>query len=330
MYSKDYREIYYMDYDTNYEEPIPAQQIRKRVPAQQYYHEEPRKYANIPRTNETNPQRRPQNDEPHNERFNGHEKRRIPLKQTNTDLVNDLTDRFMELNYPSQPAQSADETIVVYTAPKSRFQSVEKNSRPTRPPARDNFNRHNYLTQNRVELSSPRPFRPTTSSPEPAIQPGHSLATAEVRRSEATEQMTGLGFNSKHCESKNQPLIQRISKEKINVYGDEGNGEPMAVLNMEEMASGCVDPNVLERQKKQFSNVVDEALQLEKTKSIVVELIDNALEKLKSKRFERKVSETSFTGSHSQMKQMKNSCFKKIEDELKLLKTLDSFSTENE
>lgn len=336
MYSEYARE----NESTNYQDTISAQHSRKREPAQQYYEEEPRKYANIPHTNVTNTQRRTQNDEYHNDRLNYHKKRQIPGKQTNSDLVNELTDRFMEVNY-IQPVQPTDETTVVYTAPKSRLQFM-------RPLARDNFDRGNCPTQNRVERSGHRSFPPTA---ETAFQP--SLDFSELRRSEAPKQMaagdadnrkaanglngyqpctsSGLGFIPKHSELEKHPLYQRKSKEEINVFGDKGNGESITVFNMEEMAGDCVDRNVIEPgQKKQFSKVVDEALLLEKTKSIVVELIDNALEKLKTKRLECKESETSFTGSHSQMKLMKNICFKKIEDELNLLKTLDSFSTEIE
>lgn len=342
-----------MDYNsTNYQDMIPVQRIRKSKPAQLYYHEEPIKYANI--TNERSFQRRTQNEEPHNDRYSGHEKRQIPGKQTNSDLVNDLTDRFMEVNYiPRQPVRSADETTVIYSAPKSRFQSVGNNSRSTRPPARDNFESQNCPFQNLEERSPRRGFQTTTKTPGPGFQvlADHSLAYSEMRRSEATKQMiagdtvnrnasndlsvyqprTSSKFNQKLCELENHSH-PRISKEKINVYCNKGNGEPKTtVLNMEEMASDFVDSNVFELdQKKQFPKVVNDALQLEKTKSLVVGLIDNALEKLKSKRLERKVSETSFTGSNSQMKQMKNSCFKIIDDELNLLKTLENFSTETE
>lgn len=296
MHSEYRRENEFMDNEIQYRDTIPAQHSRKREPAQQYYQEEPRKYANIPRSNETNSQRRTQNHEPYNDRFNGHDRRQIPGKQTNSALVNELTDRFMEVNYfPRLPEQSADGTTVVYTAPKSRFQPVDKNSRSLRPPAEDHFDRQNYPTENLVDRSTPRPFRPTANTPEPAFQPftGHSFAFSEMRRSEAAKQTTagnaanrkaanelngyqpctssGLGFNPKLCEVENQSLYQSMSKAKINVYSDKGNGEPITVLKIEEMADGCVDPNVLKNgQKKAFSEVVDEAVQLERTKSIVV------------------------------------------------------------
>lgn len=186
---------------------------------------------------------------------------------------------------------------------------------------------------------------------------GQNMAYAEMRRSKAAKQLaagdaanrmaeneqngyqpytsSGLGFIPKLKEPQELPSYQMTSKETINVYGDDGTGEPITVLNVEEMTSGFADAKMLQTGQRKHSKIVEEAIQLEKTKSIVVELIDTALDKLKSKRLEGKTSETSFTGSESsipqsRMKQMKNSCFKKIEDELKLLKTLDRFSNDSE
>lgn len=343
-----------MGYATNYRDSVPAHRMRE--PVQQNYHQEPTTYANIPHRNETNYQRRTPNEVSHqNKQLNDHEIRQISRKQTNSDLVNELTDRFMQVNYP-ESLQTADGTTALYTAPKSRFQSSDKNSRSMRPLARENLDRNIYPPQNPAERSVPRPYRQTTNTPEPAFQhlAYHSVISPGIQPSGATKQLTAenadrrktsnelngyqqpspeLVLNKKLGDLDTKNLHQKIDKEKNYMYGDGDNGEQTisTIYEMEESASECIDSNVLEAdQKKQFSKVLDEALQLEKTKSIVVELIDNALKKLKSKRLDHKVSEASFTGSHSQMQQMKNSCFKKIEDELKLLKTLDSFSTETE
>lgn len=81
--------------------------------------------------------------------------------------------------------------------------------------------------------------------------------------------------------------------------------------------------------------LMQEAMQLEKSKNLIVNLIDGELNKLKLKgngRCEEKSSSlsvqkrTSAGSSVSQLREMKNNCFSKIEDELKMLKTLDRFS----
>lgn len=230
----------------------------------------------------------------------------------------------------------------MYAIENQRFEQKDKHSlqQPRQQPINEN-----HFNQN------PRYFRQPNNTTASGFMPlaGHSLAYSELRRSNAAKQMaagdaaraekdmtgyqpytsSGLGLNQ------GVPPYQMSSKDAINVYGEEGNGESIAVLNVEEMAGGFTNTKILQTGPRKHSRIVDEAMQLEITKSTVVELIDNALEKLKSKRLEGKASETSFTGtensiSPSRMKEMKSSCFKKIEDELKFLKTLDRFSNDSE
>lgn len=311
-----------------------ANLIKYIISAQQYRPENTRNYQQIPRAIHAHVQRRKQAQAEY-DRFN--EERQIPVEPTNSERVNDYTDIYMA----SLQQRSPDEANRVNAATKNPRTMQQQRQHNTR----EEYCNQNQVTENFQERRAPRPFQPLA---------GQSLAYKEMPRSEAARQMAAgdagnrkaeneqngyqqytasAAFKPKH--NKSQPSFEMTTKETINMYGDEDTGEPITVLNVEEMANGFTDAKMLQTGQKKHSKIVEEAIQLEKTKSIVVDLIDNALDKLKSKRLEGRPSETSFTETDnsftpSRMKQMKNSCFKKIEDELKLLKTLDRFSNDSE
>lgn len=263
----------------------------------------------------------------------------------------------MNVKFPHQESRSPD-----LTGEKFRFQHFEKDPRSLEQPRQqhttEEYSKKNQLTQNLEEKMAPRYFHRSIYNTENEFKPlaGQNLAYLESRRSEAAKQMaagdaanrkaaneingyqtytSGLGCTPKLSEPQGVPSYQMTNKETNIVYGEEGNGEPITALNMEVVDSGPKNSKLLQTDQRKHSKIVGEAIQLQKTRSIVVELIDKALEKLKPKMMEVKSSETSFAESDdsitpSRMKQLKSSCFKKIEDELMLLKTLDRFSTDSE
>lgn len=268
----------------------------------------------------------------------------------------------MNANFPPQQPISPDKANLMYA--EHRCQHIEKDPRslqqPRQQPTKKDSCNQNKNMENLKELTAPRPFRQSTCIPNNEFKPlaGQRLAYSTILRSEAARELaagdaanlqqteneqnayqpytsSGLAVNPKLKESQGVPSYQMTSKDSINVYDEDCNVEQITALNVEEITGGFTDLKVLQTGQRRHSKIIEEAIQLEKTKSIVVELIDNALDKLKSKRTQGKESETSFTASEnsipaSRLKQMKDSCFKKIEVELKLLKTLDRFSNESE